>query len=338
MRRAGLASLAALFDIAILVLLLAIMFGFSWDAEGSTYMAYISDSPSPAVAYWIAQEAGIFKKGGLDIELIFINGSVRGIQSLIAGDLGFTDAVGTAVINARLAGADIAIINSLANTLPYFIIGKPGIKSPEELKGKSAAVHIPGTSADFALRLALMRVGISYKDIKAVTVGGAPARITAVTTGQVDFTVVTEPEKIQGERTGLKVIIDMAKLNVPFQFTCTVTTKKRIRENPDEVRRMVKAVAEAVHYYKTHREGVIKIMQRYTRGLSRPILEGAYAAYSELLVNDTYPTLEGLKNTLEVHASYDPKAARAKVEEFVDLRFVDELKRTGFIDQLYGRR
>jgi len=308
------------------------------ELHGKTYLAYISDSPTSTAAFWVAKDGGIFARYGLDIELIFISGSTRGIQSLIAGDVSFVGATGTAVINGKLAGSDIAIISSLTNTLPYYIIGNPAIKSPENLKGKSAGVHIPGTAADFALRLALKRAGLSYKDIKAVTVGGSAARIAAVMSGQLDFTIVPEAEKIRGEQGGLKVIMDMAKLNIPFQLTCTVTSKKMIRENPDTVRRMVKSTAETVHYYKTHKEQVIKIMQKYTRGQNRQVLEEVYASYSELLVEDTYPTIEGLKNTLEVQASWDPRAAKAKGEDFVDLRFVDELKKAGFTDKLYGRR
>jgi NitT/TauT family transport system substrate-binding protein len=277
---------------------------------------------------------GLYKKHGLDLELIFINGSVRGIQSLIAGDLGYSGAVGTAVINAKLAGGDVAIIQSQMNTLPYFIVGNPNIKSPEQLKGKSAAVHIPGTSADFALRLALSKVGVAYKDIKAVTVGGAPARLAATMTGQLDFTVLTEGEKIQAEKAGLRTIIDMAKMKVPFQFNCSVTTRKKIRENPDEVRRVVVAMIESVHFFKTHKEESIKVMQKYTRGLSRDILEGAYVANAELLVDDSYPTLEGLKQTLEIQALTDPRAAKVKVEDFVELRFVDELRKSGFMEKL----
>ncbi len=306
--------------------------------EAKSYIAYISDSTNSSVIYWIAKEAGIFKKHGLDLDTIFINGSVRGIQSLIAGDLGYSGAVGTAVINARLAGGDIAIIQSQMNTLPYFIIGNASIKSPEGLKGKSAAVHIPGTSADFAMRLALTKVGINYKDIKAITVGGAPARLAAVTQGQTDFTVVTDGERIQGEKMGLRVIIDMAKLNVPFQFNCSVTTRRKIRENPDEVRRVVWTMAESIHFFKTRKEDSIKIMQKYTRGLSRDILEGAHTANSELLVDDTYPTLEGLKQTLDVQALTDPRAAKFKAEDMVELRFVDELRKSGFVEKLYGRK
>src|SRR5258706_531298 len=206
-------------------------------ARAGTYIAYISDSTSSSIVYWLAKDMGLYKKHGADMDLIFINGSVRGIQSLIAGDLGYSGGVGTAVINGRLAGGDVAILQSQMNTLPYFIVGNPNIKSPAELKGKTAAVHIPGTSADFALRLALNRVGVPYKEIKAVTIGGGPARLTATMTGQTDFTVVTEGEKLQAEKNGLKTIVDMAKFKVPFQFNCTATTRKYIRENAHEARR-----------------------------------------------------------------------------------------------------
>jgi len=320
----------------ILALAVAITFAISKRAEAKSTLAYISDSPSSSVPFWVAKEIGLFKKHGLDVDMLFINGSTRGIQSLIAGDLNFTGAVGTSAINGRLAGGDIRIISSLVNTLPYYIVGKPEIKSPEDLKGRTAATHIPGTSADFALRLVLKRFGIGYDQIKAVMVGGSPARVAAVMSGQLDFTMVTEPGKIEAERAGLKVIVDMAKLDIPFQFTCAVTTGRMIREQPEKVMGFVKAMAEAVHFYKNNKEAVIKIMQKYTRGQELPVLQGAYAAYDKMLVKDTYPTLEGLKNTLEVQASFDPKAVNAKVEDLVELRFVNELRKSGFIAELYG--
>jgi ABC-type nitrate/sulfonate/bicarbonate transport system substrate-binding protein len=324
--------------VAIAVCCLAFAGAPTRSAQAKSYVAYISDSPASASAYWVAKDAGFFQKHGLDVDLIFIDGSSRGIQTLISGGIPFTSAVGTAVINGQLAGGDIAIINSLTNTLPYYIFGKPEIKSPEDLKGRSAAMHIPGTAADFALRLALKGIGLSLKDIKGVTVGGAPARVAAVASGQLDFTVGTEGEKIRGEKLGLKVVIDMAKLNIPFQFTCTVTTRRMTRENPDLVQRMVRAMAEAVHYYKNNKESVVKIMQKYARGPSRAFFEEVYDSNLPLLVDDTYPTLEGLKNTLEIQAGIDPKAAKAKAEDFVDLRFVEELKKSGFIEKLSGKR
>jgi NitT/TauT family transport system substrate-binding protein len=323
---------------AVFFLILAAIPALAGLAQATSYVAYISDSPAASSVYWVTKDAGFFKKHGLDFDLIFIDGSTRGIQTLISGGVPFTSAVGTSVINGKLAGGDIAIINSLTNTLPYYVFGKPEIKSPEDLKGRSAAMHIPGTAADFALRLALKGIGLSLKDIKGVTVGGAPARVAAVASGKLDFTVGTDAERIRGEKLGLKVVIDMAKLNIPFQFNCTVATRQMIQENPDMVQRLVRAMAEAVHYYKNHKEPVVKIMQKYSRGPSRTFFEEVYDSNKEVLVEDTYPTLEGLKNTLEIQASLDPKAAKAKAEDFVELRFVDELRKSGFIEKLYSKR
>lgn len=305
-------------------------------ASDKVRMAYISESPGSSAPYWIAKDAGLFKKYGLGVELVFINGSTRGIQSLVAGDIDFAGAVGTSAINGKLAGGNILIFDSLVNTLPYYIIGKPDIRSPDDLKGRTLATHIPGTSADFAVRLALRKYGIDYKEIQAVMVGGATARVAAVINGQTDFTMVTEPGKIQGEKAGMKLIIDMAKLKIPFQFTCTVTSRKLIRERPDMVDRMVKAMADAVHFFKTNKKETIRIMAKYTRGANPNVLEGSWVSYKELLEEDTAPTLAGLTDTLAVQAAWDPKAAKAKAEDFVDLRFVDNLRQSGFLTKLYG--
>jgi hypothetical protein len=121
----------------------------------------------------------------------------------------------------------------------------------------------------------------------------------------------------------------MAKLNVPFQFNCSVATRKKIREEPDEVRRVVWTMAESIHFFKTRKEESIKIMSKYTRGVPREVLEGAHAANSALLIEDTYP---------EVQALTDPRAAKVKAEDMVELRFVDELRKSGFLEKLYGRK
>jgi hypothetical protein len=93
-------------------------------------------------------------------------------------------------------------------------------------------------------------------------------------------------------------------------------------------------MAEAVHFLKTHKEESIRVMQKYTRGVARDVLEGAWASNVELIVDDGYPTLEGLKQTLDIQALTDARAARAKAEDFVDLRFVDEIRKTRYLSTL----
>ena len=109
-----------------LVLLLSLFaFPVNSHAVDKVRFAYISDSPGSSAPYWVAKEAGIFNKHGLDTELIFINGSTRGVQSMIAGEIDFAGAVGTSAMNGAMAGGDVMIVDSLVNTLPYYIIGKP---------------------------------------------------------------------------------------------------------------------------------------------------------------------------------------------------------------------
>jgi len=101
------------------------------------------------------------------------------VQTLIAGDFACVGAVATLALYGKLAGSDVAIVTSLTNTRRCYIIGKRYIGSPEDLRGRSAAIYIPGTAADFALRLAFKRLKMTLRDIKPITVGrGSAAQIS----------------------------------------------------------------------------------------------------------------------------------------------------------------
>src|SRR3990172_11654646 len=136
-------------------------------AQTKLTVAYVSNSPGNQALYWVAKEAGIYKKHGLDVELIYVEGSSRAAQTLLSGDVNFATVAGSAAINAKLAGGDISILNSIMNALPYYVVANPEVKGPEDLKGRAAATHQPGTMADFALRLALRRVGGPFPPIQA---------------------------------------------------------------------------------------------------------------------------------------------------------------------------
>jgi ABC-type nitrate/sulfonate/bicarbonate transport system substrate-binding protein len=190
--------------------------------------------------------------------------------------------------------------------------------------------------ADFALRLALRRVGAGFGDIKAIQIGTSGPRLAALASKQIDFAVMTDAETLKATQLGLKVIMDLSALKVEFPASCQTALKKYVNENPKVVQSMLNAEAEAIHYFKTHKEETVKVMEKYTKGLEREILEQSWDVYSKLLVEDMVP--RGLQGVLDVTAASNPKAVGAKAEDFVDLRFVDELKKSGFLDKLYGRR
>jgi len=148
---------------------------------------------------------------------------------------------------------------------------------------------------------------------------------------------VTESGKAMAEKLGYPTVVDMATLQIPFPQNGVYTSTKLIRENPDLVQRYIRAYAEAIHYYKTHKEETIKIMRKYSRLDDRKVLEEAWDWHARFIPDTPYPPPEGYQLVLQDMAATHPKAAQANVKDYVDLRFVKELEDSGFIKSLYRK-
>lgn len=300
--------------------------------------SYISTSPTSSAVIWVAQEAGFFKKNGIDATVIFISGSIRGIQAILAGEIPIGEGGGPGLTSARLAGGDVIAIAGNVNVLPYYLVADPSIKRPEDLRGKLGGTHIAGTTAEFALKVALKKLGLTPgKDVDLRVIGGSTERMIALQKGIVQFTVVTEAGKATAERLGYPMVVDMAGLKIPFPQNGVYTSTRLIRENPDLVRRYLRAYVEAIHYYKAHKEDVLKILQKYSRLDDRKILEEAWNWHSRFFPEAPYPPVEGYQLVLQDMAATNPKAAHANAKDYVDLRFIKELDDSGFIKSLYKK-
>ena len=122
--------------------------------------SYISTSPGSSTVIQVAKEVGFFDKNGFDATVIFISGSVRGIQAILAGEIPIGEGGGPGLASARLAGGDVVAIAGNVNVLPYYLVAQPSIKRPEDLKGKIGGTHIAGTTAEFALKVGLKKIGL----------------------------------------------------------------------------------------------------------------------------------------------------------------------------------
>ena len=168
------------------------------DAADKINTSYISTSPGSSTVIQVAKEVGIFDKHGLDATVIFISGSVRGIQAILAGEIPVGEGGGPGLASARLAGGDVVAIAGNVNVLPYYLVAHSSIKRPEDLKGKIGGTHIAGTTAEFALKVGLKKIGLeSNKDVTLRVIGGSTERMIALQKGIVQFTVVTEAGKAQ---------------------------------------------------------------------------------------------------------------------------------------------
>jgi NitT/TauT family transport system substrate-binding protein len=297
--------------------------------------SYISTTPGSSSVLWVAKEARILDKHGIDATVIFISGSVRGIQSILAGEIPIGEGGGPGLASARLAGGDVVAVAGNVNVLPYYLVSQPAIKKHEDLRGKIGGTHIAGTTAEFALKVGLKKIGLDpLKDVNLRVIGGAIERMVALQKGIVNFTVVTEAGKAMAERLGYPTVVDMVTLKIPFPQNGIYTSTKLIRENPDLVRRYLRAYVEAIHYYKTHKEDTVKIMRKYSRVEDRKILDEAWNWHAKFMPDAPYPPADGYKLVLQDMAEKNPKAAQANVKDYIDTRFIRELEKSGFIKNL----
>ena len=295
----------------------------------------------PQLPAWMAKEAGIFQKNGLDVQLVNFTGGPTAIAALISGDVPFTQVSGPSVVSSHLRGSDAVFIVGGTVTLDFWLMSRPDIKTPEQLKGGAIGIGRFGGVNDSMLRFLLPKLGlVQGTDVSVRQVGGVPVRLAALEAGQIQASLLSPPITFVALKKGLHVLADLAALGMVYQHTTVATTRKFIREHSDTVRRYVRSHVEAVHRLKNDREMGIKVLGKYIRGISdREVLEKSYdrAVTDNTLPRKQYPTLEGIKVILDGLADQEPKAKLANAEEFVDMRFIRELDQSGYIDTLYRR-
>jgi ABC-type nitrate/sulfonate/bicarbonate transport system substrate-binding protein len=287
---------------------------------------------------WMAKESEIFRKNGLDVQLVYFRGGTPAVMALLSRETPISQVAGATIVSASLRGADAVMIAGGRVTVDYWLMSRPEIKTAEQLKGGSVAVAVFGGQSDFVIRGVLQRLGLTpVKDVAIVQIGTLPERLSALEKGKVQAALLGITETLMAQKKGFYTL---ASVSLPYQGTGVATTRKFIRENPDIVRRYVKSQIEAVHRIKTDREMGSKVLVKYLGSHDKEILERTYALNSadDKLPPKQYPTLEGLKNILEPLVETDSKAKAAKPEDFVDMRFIKELDESGFIDDLYKGR
>jgi ABC-type nitrate/sulfonate/bicarbonate transport system substrate-binding protein len=284
---------------------------------------------------WMAKESGIFRRNGLDVQIVYFRGGTITAMALIARETPISQISGPPVVSAVLKGADAVMVAGGNVVAEYWLMTKPEIKRADQLKGGAVAIATFGGLSDSLARIALQRLGLNpLKDVTLVQIGTIPERLSALDAGKVQGAMLSAPDNFRAQKRGIH---NLMPVRLPYQSIGVGTTRAYIRENPDVVRRYVRSQVEAVHRLKTDREAGLKILAQYLKVQERDILEKAYddGVIEEILPAKQYPTLEGIKKILEPLGETDPKARTAKAEEFVDMRFVKELDDSGFVDGLY---
>ena len=299
-------------------------------------IAYSSISGNMA-PLWITYERGFFRKYGLDVQIVFIESGSTTVQSLISKDVAFAQMAGAGVIQSRLRGSDVVMIAGFLNTLDYQLMVDKSITRPDQLRGKMMAVSRFGSSSDFATRYALEKYGlVPERDVTILEIGSQPARFAALEAGKIQAAMVAVPLTLKAKSLGFHSLANLQMLGLEYQHTGLATTQALIKSRPDLARNIMKAYAEGIHYYKTHRAESLAILAKYLKSAETDVLTEVYEDIGIALIpQKPYPTLRGIAVMLRELAARDPRIKIPRPEEFVDLSFVKELDGSGFIDRLY---
>jgi NitT/TauT family transport system substrate-binding protein len=286
--------------------------------------------------FFLAKEAGLFKKHGLDVEAIYAPGNIA-MRALASGQVDVIGGSGAFPIVASLQGLDNVIIAASQKFLDYQLLVLPRLEKPTELIGKKLGISTFGTASDFALRDILLQVGIDPGKVAIVQVGDTSTRLAALLSGNIDGTILNPPTSFMARKKGLRILLDSSELRMPYIGGAAITRRQIIKDSPEKLKRFMMAYIEASYIFKSNKEVSLSTLEKYTRLGDREILNETYSYYATQFPLVPYPSREGILAVLKSVASRIPSANDAKPESFIDNRFVAELERDGFIARLSAK-
>jgi NitT/TauT family transport system substrate-binding protein len=294
-------------------------------------------SPTLWIPY-VAKDARLFEKNGIDVELGLLRGSGQTSQAMGAGSLFASSVALPAVMLANLNGADLVNVAHGIAVQSSKLMVKPEIRKIEDLKGKKIGISSLGSAGDLLFGYVLRKNGIdTTRDVYWLAVGNTGERLQALLNGSVDAADLTYPADAQAERRGFRPLLD-ARKEIVYPTASVVTRRKTIREDRDTVMRVVRSYVEGIAFLKQNKIFSEKVLAKYFRTSDPEYLEGAYAIFKEDFLASPYPITKGLDAIYEIAAARRPEIRNHKPEEFVDASFVAELDKGGFIKRLYEPR
>jgi len=283
---------------------------------------------------YLAQDAGLWRKYGVDARVILFESGSTLAQVARAGELSFAINSGPATIASRTQGADTIMVAATVNTLPYSLIAAKGITNWNQLKGKRVGVSRFGSGTDTAVRLVVRRYGLDpMKDLVILQGGTQPSRLQAVTAGSLDATLVSPPLDLTAKKQGLSILVNIAELGIPYPQLVIETSERFNREQPQVVKNFLKGFIEGLHYAAARKDETKKTITKYLKTDDPEILEATHKSFIQVTDYSGLPNMEGVRNAMDEVAVRLPAVKNKKPEDFVDTRFIKELEKEGFFKQ-----
>ena len=286
---------------------------------------------------WIAKEAGIFEKNGLDVELVYIAAGSRAVQTLVGGSIDIAAIGGPAGVDAKLAGADTVYVAIPVNRVIVFTVAAPQIQRVEDLRGKSIGVTRVGTVTDFFTRIYLRQNGLAPdRDVMIRQMGGLPEIVAGLKAGQIEGGTFGFPAVLHARAAGFRVLVDYNTLGFRYPLSTVIVTEKLLRTRESAIRRFLQSHIEAVHRFKTDPAFAMKVIGKYTNTTDQNMLQETQRVYADAFQRIPYPNIEDMKLGITQVSETNPRAKGADPKDFVDPRLLREIEATGLVKKLYG--
>jgi ABC-type nitrate/sulfonate/bicarbonate transport system substrate-binding protein len=316
---------------------------FSWPLSAPAADKFVTIHSSRVMSQsmpWMAQEAGLFKKYNIDHELVFIASSGIVTAALLGGDADMTVTGGIGNVIAYVRGStDVAFIGGVKNTMTQTLVAGGNIKKPEDLKGKRIGVSRIGGNSHYFTIQALRRYNMEpNRDFSFLQTGGDPETLAALMSGGIEVANLTPPTDSQAIARGYHYVVYGPDLKIPYAATAFVTKRSLLAKRGQVVGQYMRAMAETARIMHTDREFVYKVLGKYLRIMDRSVLDSAYNAEIKVLEPRLVIKNEALQAILDEVAQTDPRAKKVKPQELIDSRYLDEMEKSGFFDQLWAKK
>ncbi|MBX5492591.1 MAG: ABC transporter substrate-binding protein [Chloroflexi bacterium] len=275
---------------------------------------------------WLAQDAGIYQKHGLDVELVSMQSSAQITPALMSGELGIAYSAGAGTVAATLQGADLVMLSSFQPWLRFWLYTKPEITSVAQLRGTRMGVTRFGGGLHLAGLITVRRAGMDpERDLVMSQLGGNSEIFTALMGGAIDSGWVLPPQAYALEDAGFRRLVDTLDYRIPYTMSGATGSKRYISEHEDIVRRFIRAHMESLALFASDKELSKRVMAKWT-GMDNPeYLERAYHDSLSSMELIPYTTPDTIQTMLDQLAEQIPAARTANPEDFIDNRFVREV-------------
>jgi NitT/TauT family transport system substrate-binding protein len=301
-------------------------------------MAY-AFATAETVPMWVAEEQGLYRKHGLEVETILMQSSAQVAPAMVAGEIDVALTAGAGVVDIDLAGGDQLIVASqTSNLMRFYLNARPEIRRVEDLRDKRIAITRLGSGVHLATQIVLEKAGLEAgRDAQLIQAGAADSQLSALVSGAADAATFALPTNLIAERQGYPQLADLKNYRVPYMQGALAVTRPTLQARYDVVRDFVAAQIEAMGMAKRDKALAVRLLGKYTQTDDQELLDQSYRLWIEDMAESPRPSLEGVQSVLDQRAPEIAAARTADPRDFVDDRIVRELEASGFVSSALAR-